>query len=144
MLSQKIIGTWKLISIVSIDENGLENDYFGVEPAGIISYDSFGNMMAQLHQSNRPSFHTEDWAKGSDEEIRNAFVSYQAYYGTYEINEQESYVTHHVKGAIFPNWVGHSEKRFFKFVGKQIHLTTPVIEVKGKEFTFLAIWEKEV
>ena len=81
MSQNKLIGTWKLHSIVSIDELGNEADYFGENPEGVIMYDAAGNMNAQLHQSNRPLFGVEDWSKGSDEEIRRSFVSRKSWSG---------------------------------------------------------------
>ena len=138
----KLIGTWHLLSCIMILEDGSEHHYWGESPKGILTYDTAGNMAAQLRQADRPKFEHEDWSKGTCEEIKRAFQSYQAYYGTYELHEEEGYVIHHVDGAIFPNWQGQPEKRFFNIVGDELHITSPPIPINGNEFVFKLSWTK--
>jgi len=137
-----LIGTWHLVSCTIVNDDGSEDHYWGKSPKGVLIYDEAGNMAAQLRQADRPNFNQEDWSKGTHEEIKRAFQSYQAYYGTYELHEEQGYVIHHVEGAIFPNWQGQPEKRFFKIDGEALHITSPPIPINGKEFIFKLSWTK--
>jgi hypothetical protein len=47
---------------------------------------------------------------------------YEGYYGTYEVNEKEHTVTHHVEGALVKGLIGKDLTRVYKFEGKQLVL----------------------
>jgi hypothetical protein len=47
-LTQKIIGTWKLVSWTYVDAEGNSFDFFGADSDGILMYDKHGYMNAQL------------------------------------------------------------------------------------------------
>ncbi len=61
----------------------------------------------------------------SPEEIKGAYLGYYAYFGTYEVNEAEGVIIHHVKGSLWPQEVGTDYKRFFKLSENRIVLSTP-------------------
>jgi hypothetical protein len=92
---------------------------------------------------DRPLFLSGDLLKGAPEEIKAAYEGYTAYFGTYEVNEQEGTVTHRVRGSLFPNWVGQEQKRFFEFSGNGPALKTPPIRAAGAMVTGILVWERE-
>jgi len=47
---------------------------------------------------------------------------YEAYYGTYEVNEQANRVTHHVEGALVRTLIGKDPTRVYHFSDKQLIL----------------------
>ena len=47
---------------------------------------------------------------------------YEAYYGTYEVDERAHTVTHHVEGALVRALVGKNLTRQYRFEGKQLIL----------------------
>lgn len=113
MVKNKFIGTWKLLKV----ERKFKKQIilpFGENPEGILIYTE-SYMSAQLGNSDRKNFISEDYRMGSDKEINNAFNSYIAYYGTYEIDEDSQIIYHKVQQSLFPNWVGTKQKRFYKF-----------------------------
>src|SRR5438552_1416906 len=73
-------------------------------------------MSAHVMRNDRPLFATKDPARGTDVEVRAAFEGYVSYFGTYTIDPQTQTVTHHVRGASFPNWIG--SVRFFQDVAR--------------------------
>lgn len=141
---KELIGTWHLLSCTIIYDDGREEDYWGENPKGVLIYDNEGTVAAQLGKRGRTLFAQNDWSKGTFEELKDAFQTYQAYYGTYELHADEGYVIHHVNGAIFPNWEGKPEKRFFEIDGNKLHITAPPIEVQGGSFVFKLSWEKRL
>ncbi len=105
---------------------------------GRLRYDDKGYMSVQLMDSNRQPL--EDWE--SSEELKKAFEGYNAYYGTYDVDNEEGSVTHHLEGSLFPNWTNIDLKRFFKFYDNKLELITTPIQIKGTEVVWRLIWER--
>jgi hypothetical protein len=137
----EFVGTWNLVSFESRQSDGQIIHPFGRDVVSVISYDVRGNMSVQLMRSDRPAFATSDFQKGAPVETKAAFEGFLAYFGTYEIDEEEGTVTHHVKGSSFPNWVGSDQVRFFEFSGNRLRLRTPSIQVGGIAATSIMTWE---
>jgi hypothetical protein len=140
-IKEKIVGTWKLVSWKYTGENNEEIDFFGTNPFGILMYDNRGYMNAQLSKLGRANFRSESLTGGSLEEMRDAYLSYAAYYGTYYENSPGE-IIHVVEGSLFPNWVGHQEIRYGKIKGEYLILSTPPIKAQGKEIIFNVTWKR--
>jgi hypothetical protein len=104
--------------------------------------DTNGHFSAQVMRPGRPTFASGDRLKGTPAEIKSAFEGSFAYFGTYEVNQQEHTLILHVKGSLFPDWVGKEQKRFFEFSGNRMTLTTPPILIGGKQVTAVLTWER--
>ena len=133
---EKLIGTWKLVSVENVRPNGeVIYAWMGRNPLGQIIYDQTGYMSVQFMRDPRPTFSSKSgwYFDASPEEIKNAFAGYYAYFGTYEINENEGIIIHHVKGSLMPAEVGIDYKRFFKFSEKGLILTTPLRQQEGEQ-----------
>jgi hypothetical protein len=141
-VSNEIIGTWKMISWVSLDEDGHETDFFGESPTGILMYDSNGYMNAQLMKSGRSNFNCDSLFGGSVEENSTAYLSYAAYFGKY-YEKAPGELCHVVEGSLFPNWVGGYETRFAKIEGEYLYLSTPPVIMEGnKRIVFRVKWQR--
>ena len=137
IISKKnLIGIWKLISMEKQNVEGDILDKFNWN--GRLRYDDKGYMSVQLFNSNRP--HLKDWE--SPEELKKAFEEYNAYYGTYDVDHDEGSVTHHLEGALYPNWTNTDQKRFFKLTGTKLELMTTPMEENGTEVVWRLIWER--
>jgi len=142
MGKDEFVGTWKLVSFEMRRSDGQTVYPFSKNVIGVLHYDAGGNMSAQLMLPERPAFAINDQMKGTPEEIKAAFEGYMAYFGTYEINEEKGTVTHHVKGSMFPNWVGSDLVRFLELSGNRLTLRAPPIQMGGIAVTSLLIWER--
>ena len=80
---------------------------------GRITYDSAGNMAVQAMGSDRPRLASNDLEKASAEQLREVLLGYIAYFGTYEVNEEEGAVTHHREGSLLPNQAGTAARRSY-------------------------------
>ena len=143
MSHEAFIGTWRLLSTEFRAEDGsaAESPY-GTAPQGILMYDAHGNMAAQISRGARTPFSVNDRKGGSDAETRAAFESYQAYYGTYRIDEQRSVVIHTVTQALIPNWTGGEQQRKYEFTDGRLILRTPPMLVGGKKVAGTLTWER--
>jgi hypothetical protein len=110
-IKQQLIGSYKLISYDSYDQNGAVTRL--PYAVGQISYDAAGRMSAQLMRSDRPAFTSGQ--RASEAERAAAYSSYVAYFGHYTIEPEKGTVTHHVEGAMTPPMVGTDQVRYFEF-----------------------------
>jgi hypothetical protein len=138
-----LLGAWRLLSVETQLDNGEVFHIFGKEPKGVIVYTPNGQMAAQVVNPDRPLVASGDQQQATDEEVRENFERYIAYYGTYEINEEKKSVIHHVDGSLFRNWEGDIQERFYEFRGNRIYLSTPPVKWGHLgEVISVLIWEK--
>jgi len=142
MGKEQFVGTWKLISAEAVRANGDIVKPLGESPKGVIMYDAHGNMAAQLFRADRQDFASEDRTAASDSEIRSAFLSFTAYYGTFTVDDVKGVVTHHVEGSLLPNWVGGDQHRNFKLDGDKLTLSPPPRVVDGQQQVSSLVWER--
>ncbi len=121
-LKQQFIGSYKLISYVQYDQNGVERRTN--HTAGQISYDAAGRMSAQLMPGDRPPLPAGGQA--TDAQRAAAAAGYIAYFGRYEIDAERGVVTHVVEGALGQNMLGQAMPRYFEFSpdGQTLYLST--------------------
>lgn len=140
-IKDKIAGTWKLISWTYNDGDGKTVDYFGDNPTGVLMYDMYGNMNAQLMKSNRANFASDSFNSGSGDETSEAFLSYLAYYGKY-YETAPGEIVHQVEGSLYPNWVGMKQIRYARIEGNRLMVSTPPIPSSTGSTVYVIEWER--
>lgn len=144
MAKMQFVGTWQLISSEFRRADGTIIYPYGQDAIGNLYYDAAGNMAVQLLRADRPLFAAGDRQQGTPEEIKVAFEGSLAYFGRYEVDEQEQIVIHHIVGCTFPNWIGQPQKRFFAFADNQLTLSTPPLRVGGSTISGVLCWQRIV
>jgi Lipocalin-like domain len=144
VVKNNFVGVWKLVTSEFKRSDGSTAYPYGKNAIGMLIYDEHGHMSAQVMNPDRPLFVSGDIRKGTPEEIKAAFDGYTAYFGNYEVDEQNTTVIHRLRGSHFPNWMGQEQKRFFEFSGNRLTLKTPPIPAAGTMVTGILIWEREV
>ena len=142
MQNSAFVGIWRLLSFEGHTSDGQVLKPYGSHPRGQLVYDANGNMAVQIMRSDRQEFSATDKSQGSAEEIMGAFTSYEAYFGTYVIDEEQGVVIHRLEGALFPNWTGSEQKRYFRFSGSRLTLSTAPIPYGGATLTASLVWER--
>jgi Lipocalin-like domain len=132
-----LLGSWRLISWTIEELGGAINYPLGEDAVGQLTYTSDGRMSAQLARRQLPRFASNDWRQAAGGEKGQAWSSYFGYFGTYSIDEEAKTVEHHIEGSWFPNLVGTTEKRRYRFDGGQLLLDAET--AWGKVHI---IWEK--
>jgi hypothetical protein len=140
-ITDKIIGSWELISWKYKDDTGVETDYFGENPIGILMYDKNGKMNAQLMKSNRTNFVSQSFNGGTQEEMAKAFDGYFCYFGDFYEREPGE-IVHVVKGSLFPNWTGINTVRYGKLEDNILSLYTQPIISNEKEVIYYINWRR--
>src|SRR5260221_2938527 len=123
---KKFIGVWKLVSGVAKHEvTGAMRYPWGKNPVGRVSYDESGRVFAQLMNPGRRSIGgaanrgaASAIGTASAEEMREMLTGFNAYFGTFDIDEPSKTVMHHLQSALIPSWVGTDQRRQYEFSGK--------------------------
>lgn len=143
MDNQNIVGTWTLVSVTIRSTSGTEISPFGNNPVGQIIYTHSGEVSIMIMRPDRTIFSGGDAMSGTPEEVREAFEGFDAYCGSYSVDEEISTVTHHIEACRFPNWVGTDQLRHFTLSGNHLELTAPPIEGDGQEWTATLVWKRK-
>ena len=115
---------------------------YGKKPFGILIYTPTGYISALLMNPDRDKFASNDLKAGTTEEIKRAYENFDAYCGTYTVDENKGTVTHHVKGAKFPNWVGTDQVRYFELKNDKLQIKA-TLEIEGKNWHGVAVLKRE-
>jgi lipocalin-like protein len=111
---EKLIGAWRL---AWDEEEGADGKmHRAVDHRGTIVYTQDGHMSVQIMLPG-----TDD-ARRVTNPVKYDQGGYEAYYGTYEIDEQAHTVTHHVEGALVRALVGKNLTRVYRFEDRQLIL----------------------
>ena len=132
-----LVGTWQLVSASSTTSTGERNETpYGASPAGLLTYGD-GRVTAMISYDGRKPLSI---GGGSMEEQAEAFKTFLAYAGKYNVNGDK--VTHRVEMSSIQNNVGKDLVRNFKFRGDQIILVTPRTRINGEIQTVELIWQR--
>jgi lipocalin-like protein len=137
-----LVGTWRLVSYQARTSAGETRYPLGQHVVGQLFHNVRGNMSAHVMRVDRPTFASDDSGSGTDTEVRAAFEGHASYFGTYTIDPSARTVTHHVRGASYPNWVGHKQVRYYRIDGVHLVLSTPPIPYRGESLEFVPTWER--
>jgi hypothetical protein len=136
------IPSWRLVSYEARTASGEIRYPLGRHVVGQLFYDVGGNMSAHVMRVDRPTFASDDSGAGMDTEVRPAFEGHTSYFGTYTIDQSAGTVTHHVRGASYPNWMGHDQIRYYRIDGSHLVLSTPPILFRHESLEYVLTWER--
>jgi len=148
-VQEKLIGSWSLASRVSTGPDGkvIPDTGLASTPAGILIYDRSGHVAAQLSRKNRTMgiFSQEcgeaAQIKGTSDTAQTV-LGYDAYFGTYTIDEATSTVTHHLDFAIFPGDIGKDIKRSFTLNGDTLTIKFNTTTKDRVHVTRTLVWKR--
>lgn len=124
----QFVGNWELVRRERITSDGEllptpEPPSPGADgEVGFIMYDPAGYMGVVILPPQRPAYADE---VPTGEEAVGALGTYTSYFGTYTVNEAESFVTHHLLGNVRPPDSSNNNQRFYEFSGDQLILMPP-------------------
>jgi Lipocalin-like domain len=142
---KQLVGTWRLISRVVTLEDGtaVQDPGLGKTPSGYLIYDSSGHMAAQLMRPDRPMASDCGTSGTAPSENSQSVNGYDAYFGTYTIDEASHTVTHHLEGALAAADVGKNLAREFQLSGDKLTIIVRTNSPKEKEKQIRTLlWER--
>ena len=141
-IASEFVGSWRLISYSAVTSGGETTYPMSHNPQGRITYEAGGRMAVQLGDPSRVPFAASNSRAASNAEVRAAFDSYLAYFGTYTVDADQGFVVHHLELASIPNWTGSDQVRYFDLQGGRLALKTPAMLLDGAERVATLVWEK--
>jgi Lipocalin-like domain len=109
---EQLVGAWHL----AWTEEGTDRKMTRIsDREGTLLYSSDGHMSVQIMLPKR-----DDAPQGNP--VKYDQSGYEAYFGTFDVNEQAHTVTHHVQGALVRGLIGKDLTRVYHFSGRQLIL----------------------
>jgi hypothetical protein len=141
MSGEQLVGVWDFTSMV-VRTSRVEVVYpYGEHLLGRLSYTSGGHMSVLLMRPDRPRVASDDPLAGTESEKAAAFESFDAYCGTYEVDEKRGIVVHRIELGKFPNWVGTQQVREYELSGDQLVLRA-TLAIRGEQWHFEGLLQR--
>ena len=137
-----MVGAWSLADFEFRRRDGSVVHPFGEKARGSIIYTESGRYSAQLMRRGRPHLAAGDQLQGTAAEIAANFEGCISYFGSYEVDEAEGVIVHHVEGSLFPNMEGTRQRRFFEISADQLVLRTPPTRLRGERAVGVLVWRR--
>ncbi len=148
-LPAPIVGSWSLVSRVTtaLDGRVLTDTGLSATPKGILIYDRAGHVAAQLARQGRTVEMLADECRAAQkvkgtEDTAQTILGYDAYFGTYSVNDKEGIVTHHLESALFPGDIGKSITRRFAINGNTLTIKFSTTLIDGTPVTRTLVWAR--
>ena len=140
-LHAQLVGTWRLVSSTQKLADGTvrPDPQTGPKGVGYLIYTESGRICVVVGNPERSRWQAA--AAPTQAELRNAFDGLVAYAGTYEVNEAEQYVVHHIEVDRVPNLSGVDRKRFCSVSANRLILRPAPPLPKGVA-DWTIVWER--
>ncbi|MEA3245191.1 MAG: lipocalin-like domain-containing protein [Gemmatimonadota bacterium] len=141
-LSAELPGTWRLVSRVDRAASGdvRVDPALGADPVALLIYDRGGNFAAQFMKRDRSGPPVEGHAAASNN--TQAQGGYDAYFGTYTVDDATSVVTQRLAGALSAQHVGAVLSRPMHVVNGRLVIVVETTAVDGTAVTRTLTWER--
>jgi len=132
-----LVGAWELVRWSTVDADGVETLPFGADATGLIVYTEDGHMSCHLSAADRPHFGAPTSHGVSDEDLGRAMRTYSGYFGTFSIDVDAGVVTHHVRGAWYPDFALVDQPRRYSFDADRL-----VLEAESVNGRVQVVWQR--
>jgi hypothetical protein len=142
-LSQALIGSWELTSRIDRTAAGepLVDPTLGTDPIALLIYDAAGHFAAQFMKRDRSQAVESTVATVSQNNSR-AQGGYDAYFGTYTTDDENSTVTQVLSGALSHENVGQTLTREMDVVGDDLTIQLETVAATGEPITRTLRWRR--
>jgi hypothetical protein len=142
-LLTELIGTWELLSREDRTHTGERriDPGLGPNPVALLFFDRRGHFAAQFMKRDRGSA-PEAEAVGPAPNNSRARGGYDAYFGTYTVDESLGTVTTLLAGALSPENVGQVYTRMMSVVGDELTIRLETATMGGEPITRTLRWKR--
>lgn len=142
LLSASLPGTWDLLSRIDVTSAGEQRPEpsLGEDPVALLIYDRSGNFAAQFMRRDRSGFIPEG-PSGAKNNSR-AQGGYDAYFGTYTIDDAASTVTQHLRGSLSAENVGLILTRAMQVLGDTLIIKLDTMAPGEETVTRTLTWRR--
>ena len=141
-LSNEIKGLWLLQSREDWTSDGQKriDPTLGANPIGILAY-ADKHFTAQFMKQDRSI--KSDLVSYSGLNNTVAIDGYDAYFGTYEVNEQTGKVNHNLIGSINEKNIGISVWRDLRVIDKKLYIQLETTTIENEAIIRTLIWKRD-
>src|SRR5260221_7542793 len=141
-LSATLPGTWQLLSRIDVTASGERRPEpsLGDDPVALLIYDRSGHFAAQFMRRDR-SVDVPEGPSGAKNNSR-AQGGYDAYFGTYTIDDESSTVTQHLLGALSRESVGSVLTRAMDVQGDTLVIRLETTAADGTAVLRTLTWQR--
>jgi hypothetical protein len=141
-LSGRLIGSWELLSRIDRTRSGdqREEPSLGSDPIAFLVFDAAGHFAAQFMKRNRAQ--PEKMVPGVGQNNSRAQGGYDAYFGTYTVEEGRGIVKTQLKGALSPENVGQEFTRVMRVEGDTLTIELDTTSPTGEALTRTLRWRR--
>ncbi|GAC1695663.1 MAG: hypothetical protein PVS2B3_06440 [Steroidobacteraceae bacterium] len=116
-------------------------------PTGVLIYDRFGHVAAQLSRPGRTVEALADECRAAEKvkgtrDTAQTILGYDAYFGTFTVDAKAGVVTHHLESALFPGDVGKDIKRNFSVSGDTLTIKFRTTIADGTPVVRTLLWKR--
>lgn len=142
-LSQGLIGSWQLLSREDMSAAGERHidASLGADPYGLLFYDSHGNFGAQFMKRVRDGRAVETAQTPALNNSR-AQAGYDAYFGTYTVDDEKGTVTQRLIGALSSENVGQVLTRNMSVEGDELVIRLNTTSASGTPVVRTLRWRR--
>jgi len=148
-LAAQLVGSWSLESRVTTTADGrvVTDPGLSAMPRGLLIYDRSGHVAAQLSRPGRTLDMLADECREAQRvkgtaDTAQTILGYDAYFGTYTVDEKAGIVTHHLESALFPGDIGKSIIRHFALTGDTLTIKFNTTQRDGTPITRTLTWKR--
>jgi hypothetical protein len=141
-LSVQLPGTWALVSRIDVTASGerRHEPSLGDDPVAMLFYDRSGHFAAQFMKRDR-SAPAPDVPSGAPNNSR-AQGGYDAYFGTYTVDDDQGTVTQRLLGALSNENVGSVLTRAMTVRGDTLTIALQTTTAHGEAVTRTLTWAR--
>lgn len=141
-LSESLPGTWLLESRVDVAANGepYPEPLLGHDPVALLIYDRSGHFSAQFMKRDRALAPLVAAAAGANN--TQAQGGYDAYFGTYHVDDATNLVTQRLLGALSAGNVGMELTRRMDVEGDRLVIRLDTTAVDGTKVVRTLTWKR--
>lgn len=142
-LSQALVGTWRLVSREDRTASGERriDATLGSDPIALLVYDRGGNFAAQFMKRDRQAAAPAPTATGASNNSR-AVGGYDAYFGSYSVDDAAGTVTQQLVGALSPENVGLVLTRSMRVSGDELVIQLDTASADGTPVVRTLRWTR--
>ena len=132
-LSIALIGTWELRSREDRTHAGERrvDPALGADPVALLVYDAHGRFTAQFMKRDRSDLPPEAAPAAAGPNNSRARGGYDAYFGTYTVDDAAGTVTQRLTGALSPENVGQVLTRAMTVTGDELTIELETTSADG-------------
>jgi hypothetical protein len=143
-LSQALPGSWFLESRIDITATGERRPEptLGEDPVALLIYDRAGHFAVQFMRRDRASGASDVAAVVVGKNNSRAQGGYDAYFGTYSIDDEAGTVTQHLFGALSQENVGAVLTREMRVSGEKLIIRVHTSAADGTPVVRTLTWRR--